>query len=69
MLCKMHVPTEENRIVWDAYSDIPFQELTILKWTFLWQMLFLKNTASSNKYLTNIHFVLLGYVNWLLSET
>jgi hypothetical protein len=30
---------------------------------FLWQMLFLKHTVSSNKYLTKIHFVLLGDVN------
>lgn len=67
-LHEMHRP-KESKTTWSSGNSTPIQQLGIFQWTFMWQMLFLKNTVSANKYLTKTHFVLLGDVNWLPSET
>lgn len=67
-LHEIHRP-KESKTTWGSGNNTPIQQLRIFQWTFMWQMRFLKNTVSSNKYLTKTHFVLLGDVNWLPSET
>lgn len=68
-LHEIHRPKESKTTWGSGNNNTPIQQLRIFQWTFMWQMRFLKNTVSSNKYLTKTHFVLLGDVNWLPSET